>query len=76
MIPYDKRNGKIWYNSDLVDWSDVKLHVLSHGLHYGSCVLKVKEFMMEIFLNLRNILQDFFIQQKEWVLKSLILRAT
>ena len=40
MIPYDKRNGKIWYNSDLVDWSDVKLHVLSHGLHYGSCVFE------------------------------------
>ena len=40
MIPYDKRNGKIWYNSDLVDWSEVKLHVLSHGLHYGSCVFE------------------------------------
>ena len=40
MIPYDKRDGKIWYNSDLVDWSDVKLHVLSHGLHYGSCVFE------------------------------------
>ena len=31
MIPYDKRDGKIWYNSELVNWSDVKLHVLSHG---------------------------------------------
>ena len=31
MIPYDKRDGKIWYNNDLVDWQDVKLHVLSHG---------------------------------------------
>ena len=40
MIPYDKRNGKIWYNNDLVDWQDVKLHVLSHGLHYASCVFE------------------------------------
>ena len=40
MIPYDKRDGKIWYNSELVNWSDVKLHVLSHGLHYGSCVFE------------------------------------
>ena len=40
MIPYDKRSGKIWYNGDLVDWSDVKLHVLSHGLHYASCVFE------------------------------------
>ena len=40
MIPYDKRSGKIWYNNDLVDWQDVKLHVLSHGLHYASCVFE------------------------------------
>ena len=33
MIPYDKREGKIWYNNELVDWQDVKLHVLSHGFH-------------------------------------------
>ena len=40
MIPYDKRDGKIWYNSELVNWADVKLHVLSHGLHYASCVFE------------------------------------
>ena len=40
MIPYDKRDGKIWYNNELVDWQDVKLHVLSHGLHYASCVFE------------------------------------
>ena len=40
MTPYDKREGKIWYNNELVDWNDVKLHVLSHGLHYASCVFE------------------------------------
>ena len=40
MIPYDKRSGKIWYNGNLVDWQDVKVHVLSHGLHYASCVFE------------------------------------
>ena len=40
MIPYDKRSGKIWYNGELVDWTDVKVHVLSHGLHYASCVFE------------------------------------
>tara|TARA_S200000501_G_scaffold317691_1_gene311152 strand:- start:471 stop:1352 length:882 start_codon:yes stop_codon:yes gene_type:complete len=40
MIPYDKRAGKIWYNGELVDWSNVKVHVLSHGLHYASCVFE------------------------------------
>ena len=40
MIPYDKRDGKIWYNNELVDWGNVKLHVLNHGLHYASCVFE------------------------------------
>ena len=40
MIPYDKRDGKIWYDNELVDWTDVKVHVLSHGLHYASCVFE------------------------------------
>ena len=37
MIPYDKRSGKIWYNNELVDWGDAKIHILNHGLHYASC---------------------------------------
>ena len=50
MKPYDKREGKIWYNSELVDWSDVKLHVLSHGLHYASCVFEgLRVYDGEIF---------------------------
>ena len=40
MKAYDQREGKIWYNNELVDWNDVKLHVLSHGLHYASCVFE------------------------------------
>ncbi len=50
MIPYDKREGKIWYNNNLVNWQDVKLHVLSHGLHYGSCVFEgLRVYDGEIF---------------------------
>ncbi len=50
MIPYDKREGKIWYNNELVDWNDVKLHVLSHGLHYASCVFEgLRVYDGEIF---------------------------
>ena len=39
-IPYDKRSGKIWFDGKSVNWSDVKIHVLSHGLHYASCVFE------------------------------------
>ena len=50
MVPYNKREGKIWYNNDLVDWQDAKLHVLSHGLHYGSFVFEgLRVYNREIF---------------------------
>ena len=39
-IPFDKRSGKIWFNGKAINWSEVKIHVLSHGLHYGSCVFE------------------------------------
>jgi branched-chain amino acid aminotransferase len=40
IIPFDKREGAIWFNGDLVPWQDAKVHVLTHGLHYGSSVFE------------------------------------
>src|SRR5260370_40199713 len=39
-LPFDQRDGVIWYEGRLVPWADAKLHVLSHGLHYASCVFE------------------------------------
>jgi branched-chain amino acid aminotransferase len=35
-----KATEKIWMNGELVDWADAKVHVGSHGLHYGSGVFE------------------------------------
>ncbi len=32
--------AKIWMNGELIDWADAKIHVGSHGLHYGSGVFE------------------------------------
>ncbi|NEU11410.1 branched-chain amino acid aminotransferase [Methylobacterium sp. BTF04] len=40
MIPFDEREGTIWFDGVLVPWKDAKIHVLSHGLHYGSSVFE------------------------------------
>ena len=40
LVPFDERSGKIWFNGQPVNWSDTKIHVLSHGLHYASCVFE------------------------------------
>lgn len=39
-LPFDDRDGKIWLDGQLIDWREAKLHVLSHGLHYGSSVFE------------------------------------
>jgi branched-chain amino acid aminotransferase len=39
-LPFDQRTGVIWYDGKLVPWAEATLHVLSHGLHYASCVFE------------------------------------
>ena len=40
IIPFDDRDGTIWYDGRMVPWREAKLHVLTHGLHYASCVFE------------------------------------
>jgi branched-chain amino acid aminotransferase len=39
-VPFDQLPGVVWYDGKLVPGPDAKLHVLSHGLHYASCVFE------------------------------------
>jgi branched-chain amino acid aminotransferase len=39
-VPLDQRDGVIWFDGKLVPWKDAKIHVLTHGLHYASCVFE------------------------------------
>ncbi len=40
LIPFDDRDGTIWFDGELIAWRDAKLHLLSHGLHYASSVFE------------------------------------
>jgi branched-chain amino acid aminotransferase len=40
MIPFDNRNGVIWLDGKFVPWREAKIHSLTHGLHYASCVFE------------------------------------
>jgi len=40
LVPFDDRDGWIWWDGALAPWRDAKLHVLSHGLHYASAVFE------------------------------------
>ena len=40
LIPFDDRDGFIWMDGKLLPWREAKVHVLTHGLHYGSSVFE------------------------------------
>ncbi len=37
---YDDRDGYIWMDGEFVPWRDTKVHVLTHAMHYASCVFE------------------------------------
>jgi branched-chain amino acid aminotransferase len=54
-LAFDQRDGFIWYDGALVPWADAKLHVLSHGLHYASCVFEgERAYGGEIFRSMEH----------------------
>jgi len=39
-LPFDDRDGFIWVDGAMVPWRSARIHVLTHGLHYASCVFE------------------------------------
>jgi len=40
VIPFHDRDGHIWFDGAMVPWREAQVHVLTHGLHYASCVFE------------------------------------
>ncbi len=40
LMPFDDRDGVIWFDGAVIPWREARLHVLTHGLHYASCVFE------------------------------------
>ncbi|MDB5405811.1 MAG: branched-chain amino acid aminotransferase [Rhodospirillales bacterium] len=40
ILPFDDRDGVIWLDGRLVPWRNAQIHVLTHALHYASCVFE------------------------------------
>jgi branched-chain amino acid aminotransferase len=40
LVPFDDRDGWIWFDGAFVPWREAKIHVLTHGLHYASAVFE------------------------------------
>ena len=51
----ENKEGLIWYNGNLIDWKDAKLHVLTHGLHYASSVFEgERSYNKKVFKELEH----------------------
>jgi branched-chain amino acid aminotransferase len=48
------RDGKIWFNGELLEWRDAKVHVLTHGLHYASSVFEGERMYSGAIFKLRE----------------------
>jgi branched-chain amino acid aminotransferase len=40
LVPFDDRDGWIWFDGAFVPWREANLHVLTHAMHYGSAVFE------------------------------------
>ena len=40
LLPFDDRDGWIWFDGEFTPWREAKVHVLTHGLHYASAVFE------------------------------------
>jgi branched-chain amino acid aminotransferase len=39
-VPFDQRPDLIWFDGKLIPTAESKISVLTHGLHYASCVFE------------------------------------
>jgi branched-chain amino acid aminotransferase len=39
-LPYDDRDGFIWFDGTIKPWRECNIHVLTHSLHYGGSVFE------------------------------------
>ncbi len=54
LVPFDDRDGWIWFDGKLVPWREAKVHVLTHGLHYASAVFEGERAYSGNIFRLRN----------------------
>ena len=64
-VAFDQHDGSIWMNGGLVAWGDARVHVLTHGLHYASCVFEGARAYNGRVFKLREHTQRLFFSARE-----------
>ena len=62
---FDQRDGSIWMNGALIPWTDARVHVLTHGLHYASSVFEGERAYAGAIFKLREHTERLVYSAKE-----------
>ena len=62
---FDQRDGFIWMNGTLIPWTDARVHVLTHGLHYASSVFEGERAYAGAVFKLREHTERLIYSAKE-----------
>ena len=62
---FDQRDGSIWMNGALIPWTDARVHVLTHGLHYASSVFEGERAYAGVIFKLREHTERLVYSAKE-----------
>ena len=62
---FDQRDGFIWMNGALIPWTDARVHVLTHGLHYASSVFEGERAYAGASFKLREHTERLIYSAKE-----------
>ena len=60
ILPFDDRDGVIWFNCKMGPWRNAQTHVMTQGLHYGSCVFEGERVYGGHFFKLREHTERLF----------------
>jgi branched-chain amino acid aminotransferase len=66
VIPFDQRDGSLWFDGKMIPWQDAKIHVLTHGLHYASCVFEGERMYSGRIFKLKEHTQRLF-ESARWL---------
>jgi branched-chain amino acid aminotransferase len=75
MIPFDQRDGSLWYDGKMVPWRQAQTHVLTHGLHYGSCVFEGQRIYNGTIYKLKEHTERLFTSAETLGMKMPFTRA-
>jgi len=64
-VSFDKKDGFIWMNGRMRAWAEATTHVLTHGLHYASCVFEGERAYGGRIFKLREHTERLFFSAQE-----------